>query len=116
MASTWSTSWGTSWGGSWGAVSEVDLTLYERMTIRDVKYEALRLVVTPSDASTMEHAYWLSLFGGRGTTADMLHEGIILGLGYSALKDYYDNITGTTWPDHNISEKAYWLKIISDNL
>lgn len=93
-----------------------DVSAFERLSLRDVQYEALRLVTTLSDTRTMEHAYWLSLFSGKGSTADLLYEGIIVGLGFTSLKDYYDNITGTTWPDHNSSEKAYWLKIIADNV
>ena len=93
----------------------VDISAFERLSIRDVQYEALLLVVTNSDRHTMLHAYWLNLFGGRGSTTDILYEGVT-GLGFTNLKDYYDNITGTTWPDHNSSEKAYWLKIIADNV
>lgn len=89
---------------------------FAKMSLRDVQYEALRLVETGSDARTMEHAYWLRLLGGRGTTADIKYEGIILGLGYSDYKAYYDAISATTWPDVNTSEKAYWLKVIADNV
>ena len=93
-----------------------DTSDFDRLSLRDVQYEALRLVVTPSDARSMEREYWISLFGGNGTTADVLHEGVILGLGFASLKDYYDDITSNVWPDHNSSEKAYWLKIIADNI
>lgn len=93
-----------------------DTTAFERLSLVDVQYEALLLTITPvTDRHTMLHAYWLSLFGGRGTTRDILYEGVT-GLGFQNLKDYYDNITGVTWPDHNSSEKAYWLQIIADNL
>lgn len=97
---------------------EADLTAFSRLSTRDVQYEALKLVQASSDTRTMEREYWLTLLGGnaRHTTSDIMYEGIIIGLGFSALKDYYDNITGQTWPDHNTSEKAYWLKIIADNV
>jgi len=96
--------------------SGVDLTPYIRQSTRDVQYEALKVVTTPSDTRTMEREWWKSLFGGNGSTLDIMHEGIIKGLGNSTLKDYYDTITGTVWPDHNTSEKAYWLKVLQDNL
>lgn len=116
MASTWSTSWGSSWANSWGTISASNLARYDRMSTRDVQYEALRLVETGSDARSMEHAYWLRLFGGSGTTADIKYEGIILGLGYSDYKAYYDAYTSLVWPDVNSSEKAYWLQIIAENV
>ena len=88
---------------------------FNRMSTRDIQYEALTRVVTPSDARTMEYSYWQSLFGGTGSTLDIMHEGIIIGLGNSTLKDYYDTQTATTWPDHNSSEREYWLKILTEN-
>ena len=92
------------------------LAALSRLSTRDVQYEALMRVVTPSDARTMEYEYWKSLFGGTGSTLDIMHEGIIIGLSNPTLKDYYDGETSTVWPDHNSSEKAYWLKILSENL
>jgi hypothetical protein len=93
-----------------------DLSAFSKLSLHDVQYEALRLVEAGSDARSMEHAYWLRLLGGRGTTGDIKYEGIILGLGHSDYKAYYDSITGTTWPDVNSSEKAYWLQIITENI
>lgn len=96
---------------------EEALAAFNRLTTRDVQYEALKLVsASVTDTRSMEREYWLGLFGGRGTTLDIMYEGIILGLGNNALKDYYDSETGNIWPDHNSSEKAYWLKIIADNI
>ena len=95
---------------------EADTTAFNRLSLRDVQYEALKLVAPVSDTRTMEHAHWFGIFGGRGSTADILYEGAILGLGFPALKDYYDDATSNVWPDHNSSEKAYWLKLIADNI
>ena len=90
---------------------------FSRMSTRDIQYEALTRVLTPSDARTMERAYWFSLLGGNSnwSTLDIMHEGIIIGLGNSTLKDYYDTQTATKWPDHNSSEREYWLKILTEN-
>lgn len=96
---------------------EPDLSAFENLAVRDIRYEALKLVSTPdTDAHDMERQHWIGLFGGTGTSNDVKHAGIIVGLGFTSLKDYYDNITGTIWPDVATSEKAYWLKIIADNL
>jgi len=92
------------------------LDAFEKLSTRDVQYEALKLVVTPSDTRTMEWSYWQSLFGGTGSTRDIVYSGMIVGLGFSTIKDYYDNQTATVWPDHNSSEKAFWLKVIADNI
>lgn len=117
MASSWLDSWSGSWGDSWGTIApDVLPARFLRMSTRDLQYEALSIIVTPSDARTMEYSYWKSLFGGTGSTLDIMHEGIITGLGNSTLKDYYDTITGTVWPDHNSSEREYWSKILQDNL
>lgn len=96
---------------------EVDVSAFEKLSTRDVRYDALKLV-NPSitDAHDMERQYWIGLFGGNGTTNDVKHAGIIIGLGFGSLKDYYDDITGVVWPDTATSEKAYWLKIIAGNL
>lgn len=95
-----------------------DVTAFERLSLYDVQYEALILVVTGSDSRTMEREYWKGVFGGndRQSTGDIIYEGMILGAGYSSPKDYYDAQTGVVWPDRNSSEKAYWLKVISDNI
>ena len=117
--------WGSEFHGSnyyaslyYGALrGDADaLAAFNSLSTRDVQYEALKIVVTPSDTRTMEYAYWQSLFGGTGSTLDIMHEGIIIGLSNPTLKDYYDTQTSTVWPDHNSSEKAYWLKIIADNI
>ena len=95
------------------------LDAFNRLTTRDVQYEALKLVVVrASDTRTMEREYWFALLGGNAnwSTLDIMHEGIIKALGNSTLKDYYDTVTGQTWPDHNSSEKAYWLKLLADNI
>ena len=91
---------------------------FNRLSTRDIQYEALRLVVTPSDSRTMEREYWFSIFGGNPnwSTLDIMHEGIIKGLSNPTLKDYYDGQTANVWPDHNSSERAFWLKIIADNI
>lgn len=89
---------------------------FNRLSLHDIQYEALSLVVSPvTDARSMEREYWLGLFGGRGSTADIVYEGIILGLGFPDMKAYYDNQTSKVWPDANSSEKAYWLKTLVDN-
>lgn len=96
-----------------------DLEAFNRLTTRDVQYEALRLVVSnSSDTRTMEKEYWLDVLGGssRMSTADIMYEGIVLVGGFPTLKDYYDTQTSNIWPDHNSSEKAYWLKIIADTV
>lgn len=118
MASSWGDSWGSAWSNSWGVIGSTTdpLAPYNGMSLRDIQYEALKLTTTPSDARTMEHAYWLSLFGGRGSTGDILYSGVIVGLGFQDMKAYYDAQTSTVWPDRNSSEKAYWLKILADNL
>lgn len=93
-----------------------DLEGFNSLSTRDVQYEALRLVSSRvTDTRTMEYSYWQALFGGNGSTLDIMHEGVIIGLGFSTLKDYYDSETNKVWPDHNSSEKAYWLKIIAEN-
>ena len=102
--------------GVWITGASAVVVTFTHLSLRDIQYEALQQTGLRGDTRTMEHDYWLDLFGGRGTTADILYEGIILGLGFSDLKGYYDNITGVTWPDANGSEKAYWLKILTDNI
>lgn len=95
------------------------LAAFNKLSTRDVQYEALKLVsVRPLDTRSMERDYWLGLLGGSSnwSTLDIMHEGIIKTLGHATLKDYYDNTTGTVWSDHNSSEKAYWLKIIAENV
>jgi len=92
------------------------LAALSRLSTRDVQYEALLRVTTSSDARTMEYEYWRGLFGGKGSTADILYEGIVIGLGFQDLKAYYDSETGKVWPDHNSSEKAYWLKLLAENI
>lgn len=95
------------------------LAAFERLSTRDVQYEALKLVsARVTDTRTMEYSYWLGVLGGNPnwSTLDIIYEGIIKTLGHATLKDYYDNITGQVWPDHNSSEKAYWLSIIAGNL
>lgn len=96
----------------------VDLAAFERLSTRDVQYEALKIVSSRTlDTRSMEKDYWISVLGGNvnWSTLDVMHEGIIKTLGHATLKDYYDTVTGTVWSDHNTSEKAYWLKIIADN-
>ena len=92
------------------------LAALSKLSTRDIQYEALTRVTTPSDTRTMEHAYWYGIFGGRGSTRDVMYEGIIIGLSHPTLKDYYDDQTTVVWPDHNSSEKAYWLKILTENI
>jgi hypothetical protein len=95
-----------------------DFTGFDKLSTRDVQYEALKIVSSrSSDTRTMEREYWFGLFGGNAnwSTLDIMNDGIVVAGGYSTLKDYYDAITGTVWPDHNSSEKAYWLKVIIDN-
>lgn len=92
---------------------------FNRLSTRDVQYEALRLVSTRvTDSRTMEREYWYAKFGGNSnwSTLDIMYEGILKGQGYTSLKDFYDYETGKVWPDHNSSEKAYWLSIIAANV
>jgi len=118
MSSSWLDSWSSAWGNSWGTAGTVvnPLLPFLHLSRKDIRYEALIRVVTPSDANSMLREYWKGLFGGSGSTSDILYEGAVLGLANPQLKDYYDNITGTVWPDHNSSERQYWLQILSNNL
>ena len=91
---------------------------FARLSLRDVQYEALLLVIGGKDARSMEWEHWYATLGGNAnwSTRDIMYEGILKGLGFSAFKDYYDSVTANVWPDHNSSEKAYWLKLIADNV
>lgn len=89
---------------------------YQRLALRDIHYEALLLTIGGSDRHDMNREYWKTMFGGNGTANDIMYEGIVLNLGFSTLKDYYDSITGTVWPDESEAARQYWLKIIEDNL
>ena len=92
------------------------LAAFNRLTTRDVQYEALLLAGGRGATRDMEHGYWLGIFGGRGSTADILYEGIVIGLGMQDVKEYYDTQTSQIWGDFNSSEKAYWLSIIAENI
>lgn len=95
------------------------LEAFNKLSTRDVQYEALKLVsVRALDTRSMERDYWLSVLGGNTnwSTLDIMHEGIIKSLGFNTLKEYYDDVTGTIWGDHNSSEKAYWLSVIANNI
>lgn len=98
---------------------EADITAFSKLAFYDVKYEALKIATgLASDLDNMEKEYWLTLFSGRRkyTIPELKYEGIKLGLGFRDYKDYFDSQTTTTWPDVNTSEKAYWLKVIVDNI
>lgn len=89
--------------------------IFSALSLRDVQYDALVAAGGRGSSRDMERAYWLGVFGGSGSVADILYEGIVIGLGMQDLKAYYDNQTSVTWGDFNTSEKVYWLKILADN-
>lgn len=89
---------------------------YLGLTISDLRHEALLLVESGCDVHDNLRRHWQRVFGGQGTSNDILYEGAILGLGFPTPKEYYDSITGKDTPDISISEREYWLKIIGDNI
>ena len=117
--------WGSEFHGSnyyaslyYAALREDDgaLDAFDRLSIRDVQYEALVFTGGKGTTNDMERVYWSGIFGGSGSTRDIMYEGIIIGLGMQDLKEYYDTQTSKVWEDFHSSEKAFWLKVIAENI